>query len=584
MALGGWKRAGVALFALVACAALAVFEVRQAERAMVRSAHRLLARSFGSEVTLDGAVETRLLPRPRLLLHAVTVSEPTSAVRLDIPVLEATPTLTSALLGRADFATIRLIEPTGVIDVDRLRSQVTAFDLVRRLLPQKVAVSGGVVMLKAANPAASGLVTGLDAVVEGLDRNGAAALSGHATWRGQRADMSARLDPFFDFLLGRHATASLHLHLPALSATVDGALSAGLYGGFEGAVTASTDSLDTLLRANGLPTRVGALVNRVAFSATGQAAPDAITFSNARLTLDDTRLEGSLAWQPNGSRGAWTGTFATDALDLTDALRGFAAWDRNGGWSTAPVAADSAGWSDIDFRVSAGQAQFGPFSLEDAALSAQCRNGRLEVGLSEARASDGLVRGRAVASLHPAGIDLKLDLSMAQFDLAPLDWGGAGGVASGHVTAEAHGASPRALVENLAGRGQISIRQGAMPQLRTVADLSSLTAAPAARAVWEAPSGFDLGTADLSIGHGVVSIGNGRLDGEAGEHRFAGQVSLVDQSFSLAEMEEPAAVRSGSGPAIVTSTLAGVLGRPVRVLHMGQTSTPTLAASDNTLR
>ena len=576
---GSVKRS-LLLLALLACGALALTQVRHMETRMAASAPHVLQRLFGASVTVGGPIEARLFPRPHLVVTDISLDDDEHGIRLDIPQLEATESLTSLVTGRLGFSQVRLSELTASIDADRLSGLAgsSAVSLFGHAFPARIVVSSGVIALRSSTPAASGLLTGLNAVLEGLDRNGVAALSGHGTWRGQRMEISAHVEPFFDFMLGRETSGSVRLHLPLLSAAVDGALHAGVRGGFEGKVSASTASLATLLRSNDLPAGIGKVVGEASFTGSGIANQDSITFSDTHIVLDATDFEGSLAWQPNQGHGAWTGTFATDRLDLTHAFDTLPdARSRDGRWSDKRWALDSSLWDDVDLRVSANRARFGPVDVEDAAFSALCRDGRVEVSLSEAKSLDGLIRGRAVASLGASAVDLKVDLSMSQLDLEPLSSPkgpqGLTGSASGHFQGEAHGGNPRDLIESFVGHGQISVRQGSLPPLQTVADLSATQARTAALSSLGSLQQFDLGTADLDLGKGSLKIENGRLLGPAFERVFRGEISLLDRSMSLATADAtPEALAAGRD--VVTTSFAGLWGQPPRVLRLDQVSAP----------
>ena len=574
--MGGWLRTRwfVAVLAVLACVGIVVTQARRVEATLTRSAGHALARSFGPDITLSSAPEVHLLPWPRVVMTGVRLHT-AEMPDIDIPVLEATQNVVSLLTGRVAFSRLRLVGPRMSVDADALAAGThrPSLGLLAHGLPGQVVVESGVLTLRSHHAALDGVVTGVDAVIEGLDRNGSAVLNGSGLWRGTRLDLSARVEPFFDFVLGRDTTGSVKLRSPLLTASVDGQLHAGIRGGFEGQVSASMPSLPNLLRASGASGGLGTVAERVSFSGTGLANADAVTFSDAHVALDDTAFEGSLAWQPNDGRWAWTGTFATDTLDLT---RGLAALpqlrDRSGRWSDATWTIDPALLGDVDLRISASRALLGPITIEDAAFSALCRNGRIEAGFSEARSLDGLIRGRAVAAVTGRDVDLRIDLSMSQMDLDPLAEAvgtrGISGSASGHLVAEARGSSPRALVESLGGHGQISVRNGSLPALPKVADLSALGLDAPAWLRSRATLPFDLATAELRLVGNRLKIIDGRVIESDAQQSFSAEASLLDRSFSI--MAVPA-VSSG----LATTNLAGIFGSPPRILQAGTDAAPS---------
>lgn len=565
--LGGRSglKAVVLVLAVLACAGLVTAQVRRLKATLARSAEQALARSFGPALTVEGTPEVRLLPRPHVRLAGVRIALQPQGLSAEVPLLEATQSIGSLLTGRLAFSRIRLVSPRVTLDADTVADGAPggALALIGRSLPGRLVIEDGAVTLQSRHAAARGVLTGVDAVLDGLDRNAEATLTGHGLWRGERLDLSARITPVFDFVLGREASGSLRIRSPVLSASVEGRLRAGIRGGFEGQVAVDSPSVPALLQLNGLPTGLGRIVGAASFSGSGVANRDTVTFSDARLDLDGTDFEGSLAWQPNDGRWAWTGTFATDTLDLTHGLAALPALrDAKGRWSDAAWTLDPALFGDVDLRISASHALLGPITIEDAAFSALCRDGRIEAGFSEARSLNGLIRGRAVAAVSGHQVALRVDLSMSQMDLDPLaqavGTAGISGSASGHLVAEARGASPRALVESLGGHGQISVRDGSLPALPSVADLSALGLDAPAWLRSRATLPFDLATADLLLAGNRVKVVGGRVVEAGSQQAFTAEASLLDRSFSLQTVP-------GTAPDTGTS-LAGILGTPPRIL------------------
>ena len=559
--------------ALLACAGVVASQVGRIQATLARSATHALARTFGPDITVTAAPDVRLLPRPHVVLSGVRL-QVGALPPIEIASIEATQSLGSLLSGRLMFSKLRLVSPRISLDADALGAGVPSSSLaiLTRGLPGRIVMEAGILTLRSRHAALQGVMTDVDALLDGFDRNGTAVVKGHGTWRGTRLDLTARVEPFFDFVLGRDTAGAVALRSPLLTASVEGRLHAGIRGGFEGEVTASTPSLPGLLRAGGLPSGLGHLAEQVSFSGSGVANPDTITFSNARVGLDATAFEGSLAWQPNGGHWSWTGTFAADTLDLSRGLAMLPVLhDRNGRWSDTPWTVDPALLGDVDLRISASRALLGPIAIEDAAFSVLCRDGRVEAGFSEARSLDGLIRGRAVAAVSGHEVGLRVDLSLSQMDLDPLaqtvGTRGISGTASGHLVAEARGTSPRALVESLDGHGQLSVRNGSLPALPSVADLSALGLDAPAWLRSRATLPFDLATADLHLAGNRFRIVDGRVVEPGEQQSFTAEASLLDRSFTL--MTIPAA-RSGSA----ITNLAGVLGSPPRVLQASAEAGP----------
>ena len=302
------------------------------------------------------------------------------------------------------------------------------------------------------------------------------------------------------------------------------------------------------------------------------ARPQDVSLSNAHLRLEGTRFEGTLGWRRDDGRGVVTGTLATDALDA-DALVGDALDGPQGQRLYRLPLATSPLRTDIDLRVSAAAARFGRVAFEDAAFAALARGDRLELSVDGAQAYGGFVKGRALATLGPHGIDAHVELSAKAVDLASLsdDLTGAdrfAGRLTGAVEIDGHGASLEGAVAASAGGGRIGIENGRLSGLSLARALRRLgRRLPADADQRGTPTTFDAAQWDVSVKDGVLRIPDGKLTAPGVAMSFGAATSLPDGRIDVhavaREADNAGSPRRG-GP-VLPFDMSGFWAGPLRV-------------------
>ena len=182
---------------------------------------------------------------------------------------------------------------------------------------------------------------------------------------------------------------------------------------------------------------------------------DTLSLSDLQLGLDAMSFEGALAVHARDGRPGLAGTLATDRIALDPFLSSLPALRRvDGTWNDAPLDAHLVADDDIDLRISASHATVGGLRFDDGSLSLQSGNGRMELSIGEARAYDGLLKGRVVAITAGETTDVHADLSVSRLDLTKLTRNlthasALAGTATGHVTLGGRGPSPAAIIDSL---------------------------------------------------------------------------------------------------------------------------------------
>ena len=505
-----------------------------------------LKRATGLSATVAGPATFKLLPRPRIQATLLSVATEDGALQLDAPVIKAELDIPSLLRGVWRLTSATLVEPTATVDLDRLPRRAMAGPAEGSSLLLRL--RAGVLRTRSASTIGDALLTDIDAAAILPGDGSAVVLSGVTSFRGTTARFAGDLRQPALGLTPEGSPATLQIESPLFSFAADGVLSGGTQEQFVGHASLTAASLPDLLRTlNGIPLPFA--VRRAQVSGDLVAKPHDLSLSNAQVKLDRARFEGTLAWRRDAGRNLVAGTLATDALDI-DALFG-GGTDRQalGGLYRRPLDGSLLD-ADIDLRVSATTARMDRVSVDDAAVAALVRGDRLELTLDEARAYGGLVKGRLLATLGPAGIDAHADVSAKRLDLASLSESLSGhervaGALTAHATLDGRGTNLREVVTRLAGSGAIEIEGGRLAGLSLSQALRRLGRhVPLDADRRGTPTTFDKATWEVAVRDGVVRIPDGRLTAPGVAMSFGAETDLPDGRIDVHAL---AAQTDGSG-------------------------------------
>ncbi|WP_237476484.1 AsmA family protein [Lichenibacterium dinghuense] len=489
----------------------------------------------GLHAVAAGGVTFKLLPRPRLQATGLSASAEDGAVLLDAPLLKADLDIPSLLRGVWRMSSATLVEPTLTVDVDRLAEGSAAAHAPSHGAPVMLRLRSGLLKTRSASGFADLLVTGIDASAAWDGRGEGLVVSGTATLRGTTAQFTGTLRDRGSGPEPAGSLASLQVESPLFDFSAKGVLSIVPQVQFAGRASFATPSLPRFLHAwDDAPASLAS--RRVQIGGLLVAKLHDLSLSDAQIRLDQTRLEGSLAWRQEAGRGLVAGTLATDSLDVRS-LGDPDAPDIRDLYRKALTASPFA--TDVDLRISAATARLGRVTLEDAAFAALVRGERLEVTLDEARAYGGLVKARAVLTVGADGIGAHADVSAKRVDLGLLSDGLSGRARlNGTITARAaldgQGATLRDVVADLAGDGQVGVEGARVANLSLASALhrgDRRSPLDVSRR-WPATV-FDRAQWDVSIRDGTVRIPKGKLTAPGLALTFDAATGLPDGRVDL---------------------------------------------------
>lgn len=306
---------------------------------------------------------------------------------------------------------------------------------------------------------------------------------------------------------------------------------------------------------------------------------------NVRVSFGDNRLEGAGAVSFGRDRPAVQATLAAETLNLApllaDLLRAVGVTAAPAGtpdWRLRALALAPYTGGDLDLRISAGAARFGPILAEDLAASVLVRDGNIEASLSRASVAGGTLKGRlalatapkdaAVTEAKVQGTFDRLDLAAFPGDLRPENW--ILGTAQGQFQAEGSGADLYALLQHLDGHAGLSVDGGTLIgfDLNEAAQRNRMPARRVGR------TAFERATLSLRFRDGIGEITEGTMEANVLAASLRGTVSLPDRRCdTLAEISARGTASEKRPP--MRFQIAGPFGE-LDVRSLGRDAVPDL--------
>lgn len=544
---------------------------------------RDFVRAYGLALTAEGPTDVTLLPLPRLGFRNVTLA---SGGR-DGPVLAQGGTLSlqlnllALLTGRLDVNTLTLDGaavhlPAGDGDsrwaepIRLLQARLAADGAAH---PRRISLSRATVTGFDPRDGSPQTARDLDLTLSWPLWSAQAELSGSFQWSAMPTRFTLSGLRVVDLLDGGVTPFALSATWSAGTLTAEGnglARADGLtltgLGQFE------TRSLPETLAWAGGTVALSPFVGAFGLSGSFEVDGRRLLLPNVRVSFGDNQLEGagSIVFGPD--RPAVQATLAAETLNLAPALADVL---RTAGitsvpegapdWRTRPLALGPYTGGDLDLRISAGAARFGPVLAEDLAASVLVRAGNIEASLGRATLAGGTLKGRLVLAAvpgNPAATDARLqgafdrlDLAAVPADLRPEPW--ILGAAQGQFQAEASGADLQAFLRQLDGQATLAIDGGTLVGF----DLTEAALRHRAPVRQVGRTAFDRAVLGLRFRDGVGEITEGTMEGVLMAASLRGTVSLPDRRCdTLAEITARGGQPEGAKRAPMRFRIAGPFG------------------------
>ncbi len=504
--------------------------------------------STGLSTTIDGTTHFRLIPQPRIEIENVVFSNATGAVRIHTATFGAYPRILPLLAGRIEIGRVALNQPDIRID----RAPIDAIGRLAQSFPSRqtsavllgrIDIFNGRVRINAQDARALEF-DAVDASVDWPSAYASAALNGALAVHGAPIGVQAWLEQPMELLQGRQSAAILRLQSDVLTLSTSGRISTRSRMQYVGQVSVGAASLRKLAEIGGYSfPRHGTFAD---FDVRGDVdwEGDTAAFSNLRMSLDGNDYEGSLAIENRGGLPRFSGTLASDFLDLTPFLAGVPEPDSSTAlWNHQALDLSDLRFADLDLRISASRLRLYDMEVGDAALSLVTKPGLIDLALAEASSHHGTVEGRVslaakgqTLAFHVNGTGQNIDISRAAIGgRRPLS-----GALDVSLALDSSGADLPRIVQGLAGRVEISIAGGTLNGADLAATLQAAGAKDSAEPVTLLPgaTAFDNLSFGLQLANGLAQIQQGKFSAPGMTLNFAGNADFVHRKLDLAALGE----------------------------------------------
>jgi AsmA protein len=323
--------------------------------------------------------------------------------------------------------------------------------------------------------------------------------------------------------------------------TFDGVAEGAWAPQFRGAVALSATSLRDALRWLDAPApRASSPLSD--FRLAGHASLDrgGLSVSDAELDLDGGSFVGAGRVTAPGGRLTIEANLDAETLDLKPLARGLAPpVRRNGEWSVAPIDLSPLAGFDLDLRLSAEAVLMDKLRLGPTAATLTVAKGGLDLGVGEALAYGGTLRGRLTLQPDVAGARVAIQGSSSGvrlekalkhlFDSGPP----LSGALSSEAAVQGGGRSVAEIVGTLSGRSSARLTDGAIERMQRSRTLS-LIGIPGRMEVAEAD-------AEIVIERGVARTERLSIFGPDASFALSGEARLLDRRLDLVGVLRPAA-------------------------------------------
>jgi len=431
---------GVLAFAFVLARVAAPFII---STGLVRNGiERAISQWTGHQAVIDGAPQVVFWPNPRITLADVTIEDPTADPPrrvAHIDSMSASFNLVKALVGNLKFNNFRFQRPHLYLRRDEKGALAWAGrGLFGAALSAVRPGPDGTQTLDATFNPSIGALTVEDGTLDIDD-----AFGGRVTLGGISADIDwPRLgDPAKAYVLARLGNQDVKLDLASsqplmLLAGQNGNLmvklqSQTLSGRFEGvanlaqeaylagAVELSTPDIPGLLAWRGAQLPAATHLKAASLTCNVLASGGGVRLNNLSFTIDQTSATGALEFNVNaGKAPKLTGTLAFNQMDIRSALSALSITLPNGARPhPAPEGNGLIEQVDIDLRLSAQTASFGPLEARHIGASILSGGGKtsFDIGDSEFEGGQLIAHFGTTRGIGGGG---DLDVTIRDADLA----------------------------------------------------------------------------------------------------------------------------------------------------------------------
>jgi AsmA protein len=332
-------------------------------------------------------------------------------------------------------------------------------------------------------------ISAINMTVSLPDMDSPAAADGSLIWNGQKLSLDAKSAALRGLMTGQETSVSLGLESSVVSLTYVGNVSNAAPARIEGDINLDVPSIRELAAWTGSPIEMdGNGLGPLKINGKVVATPAVVSFTEAKIALDDIRAEGDLTADISGGKPYLKGSLDVDRIDLNvyappaaKAQTGTSSASTGGGqqavpadWSDAPIDLTALKLVNVDFALSVGEILAQDLKIGRSALTAALKEGLLVLNLSELNLYGGFGKGKVTVDARGKVPALEESFTMEAIQAQPLLSDAAGfdrleGTGALNVSVIAKGNTEREMVQSLNGNGAFKFVDGAVRGLNLAA-------------------------------------------------------------------------------------------------------------------
>lgn len=370
----------------------------------------------GHDVRIGGLSNLRFWPRPRITLSDVTVRKDEDGgalVLAHIGEISASFDLLEAIFGRPVFTNFRLDRPEihlmrnkqGVMDWenDGLLGRALVRTRGGKTLRSRddaqigaVHISNGTISFDDETTGKSIHIERMNARIEWPSLSDTASLTSDGVVDGRHFSLSLDAANPLKLMAAQSSQASGSFQSDLFDIRFNGDVDLATHGYLSGTATLSTTSMPDFMHWGGFYLPGMEQFKNVELKADMVAGTDSLRFEQLAMTADDVQGSGRIDIAlPADGQPRLTGTLALNSIDLSYVVA-----------HLAPQLIEQASGAgrlrstmDLDLRISAQNAGWGPFTLSDLALGIMSSSRQARIDILDSDFEGGRLTGR-IATMH----------------------------------------------------------------------------------------------------------------------------------------------------------------------------------------
>ncbi|GAB5508916.1 MAG: AsmA family protein [Hyphomicrobiales bacterium] len=421
-----------------------------------------------------------------------------------------------------------------------------------------------------------------------------AAIAGSTIWRGELVDISASIDqPAALAQSGSTSGLVVSIASSPLRLRFDGTVSPGTGTSVDGqrnqpwqasgTFDVSTPSARRTVSWLGHEMEAGSTFGAFRLDADINLVGLSADLTDASLSLDGNEADGVLTLNVGDadSRPSVQGTLDFQRLDLSaylDSLRPTTTAAAPTDWRFMTVPNVFAGGVDMDVRFAARQVLASPVTFGETAGSILVSQDRLVLGIGEAIAYGGLIRGSVTMQAGPAGqesITTSIDLSTDTVQLGPLLSAFQNeprllGALTVRAMVAGSGTTLADVMQTLQGNATINVSDGAFPGIDLDQVARSLADASFDLSVLEDGGETEIQSLDVEMTSqdGYLNVSDMQIFTEAAQLSLGGQSNLETRALALSGLAQ--LIEDGEEPLLeVPFEVRGTWASPIILPDLG---------------